>query len=88
VGGMKNILAALIACAALFVFAAPASAQSGAMASPTKAAKMSNMSSGSMKSSSMSSSTTTTKCPAGQSMVKGYTKKDGTVVKPYCRKSK
>jgi len=84
---MKYMLAALVASAALLAFGAPASAQSGAMAAPTKAAKMSSMSHSSMKGSSMSSSMMAMKCPAGQSMVKGYKKKDGTVVKPYCRKS-
>jgi hypothetical protein len=36
---------------------------------------------------STSSKSTTKKCPAGQSYVKGYTKADGTKVKGYCRKS-
>lgn len=27
-------------------------------------------------------------CPAGQTLVKGYTKKDGTKVAAYCRKNK
>jgi hypothetical protein len=84
---MKRLLTALIASAALLVFATPAYAQSSAMAHATKAPKMSNMSHASMsKSSSMA--TTAVKCPAGQTMVKGYKKKDGTVVKAYCRKSK
>jgi nitrous oxide reductase accessory protein NosL len=86
---MHRILAALIASAALLAFAAPASAQNGAMAAPTKAA---HMSSSMKKSSSMSSmgsmKMATTACPKGQSMVKGYTKKDGTKVAAYCRKSK
>jgi hypothetical protein len=83
---MKRLLSALIASAALLMFAAPASAQSGAMAAPTKAAKMS---SSMMKSSSMGSmKMAPTACPKGQSMVKGYTKKDGTKVAAYCRKSK
>ena len=86
---MNRILAALIASAALLVFSAPASAQSGAMAAPTKAAKSSSMSSSMKKSSSMSSlKMGATTCPKGQSMVKGYTKKDGTKVAAYCRKAK
>jgi hypothetical protein len=91
---MHRILAALIASAALLGFAAPATAQTGAMATPTKAAHMSSMSSSMKKSSSSMSSSmgsmkmATTACPKGQSMVKGYTKKDGTKVAPYCRKSK
>jgi hypothetical protein len=28
-----------------------------------------------------------TTCPAGQTLVKGYTKKDGTKVAAYCRKA-
>jgi|GEM_PF-2838942 hypothetical protein len=85
---MKRLLAALIASAALLMFAAPASAQSGAMAAPTKAAKMSSM--GSMKKSSSMGSMkmAPTTCAKGTSMVKGYTKKDGTKVAAYCRKSK
>jgi uncharacterized low-complexity protein len=75
---MKRILTALIASAALLMFAAPASAQAGAMSHATQAPKMS-------KSSAM---TTAAACPKGQSMVKGYKKKDGTMVKSYCRKSK
>jgi len=83
---MMRILTALAASAALLMFAAPAYAQSGAMAHATKAPKMSSMSHMSMsKSKSM---TKTMKCPAGQSMVKGYKKKDGTMVSAYCRKSK
>jgi hypothetical protein len=89
---MHRILAALIGSAALLAFAAPASAQNGAMATPTKAAHMSSMGSSMKKSSSMSSmgsmKMATTACPKGQSMVKGYTKKDGTKVAAYCRKSK
>jgi hypothetical protein len=85
---MNRILAALIASAALLAFSAPASAQTGAMAAPTKAAKMSTMGS-SMKSSSMGAmKMAPTTCPKGQSMVKGYKKKDGTTVAAYCRKSK
>jgi hypothetical protein len=89
---MHRILAALIASAALLAFAAPASAQTGgAMATPTKAASTSSMGSSMKKSSSMSMGSmkmAPTTCPKGQSMVKGYTKKDGTKVAAYCRKSK
>lgn len=39
-----------------------------------------------MKGDAMSSmSKTKTTCPAGKKWVKGYTKKDGTKVKGYCR---
>jgi hypothetical protein len=34
----------------------------------------------------MSMSKAVTKCPSGQTLVKGYTKKDGTKVAAYCRK--
>jgi curli biogenesis system outer membrane secretion channel CsgG len=86
---MHRILAALIASAALLALAAPASAQTGALATPTKAAHMSSMSSSMKKSSSMGAvKMAPTACPKGQSMVKGYTKKDGTKVAAYCRKSK
>lgn len=79
---MKRLLTALFASAALLMFAAPASAQSGAIAQATKAPKTSHMS----KSASMA--TTKLRCPKGETKVKGYTKKDGTVVQAYCRKSK
>jgi hypothetical protein len=36
---------------------------------------------------SSTTKTTSTKCPKGESYVKGYTKKDGTKVAGYCRKS-
>jgi hypothetical protein len=86
---MKRLLAALIASIALCAFAVPASAQTGAPATaPTTAPKSS---SSKKKSSTMATPTPAPApamtCPPGKTMVKGYTKKDGTVVKPYCRKS-
>ena len=36
----------------------------------------------------MSSTKMTHSCPKGETWVHGYTKKDGTKVKGYCRKSK
>jgi hypothetical protein len=84
---MKQLLSALVACTALIAFSAPAFAQS-AMAGPTKAPAMASPSS--MPHMSMSHMTNmkpmTVKCPAGQTLVKGYTKKDGTKVAAYCRK--
>jgi hypothetical protein len=77
---MKRIVSALVASLALLAFATPSFA-----ASPTTPPKTSSMST----MSGMKSTTTakTISCPKGQTAVKGYTKKDGTVVKPYCRKS-
>ena len=43
---------------------------------------MDSMKGGAMKGSAMS------KCPAGQTWIKGYKKKDGTKVAGYCRKAK
>jgi hypothetical protein len=85
---MKRLLTALIASAALLMFAAPASAQSGSMVAPTKAPKMSTTSSMKNSSSMGSMKMAPTTCAKGTSMVKGYTKKDGTKVAAYCRKSK
>jgi hypothetical protein len=82
---MNRIIAALIASVAFLAFAAPSSAQTGTMAAPAKPAAMATKAP-SMKMSSMKT-TAAPKCAAGTTMVKGYTKANGTVVKPYCRKS-
>jgi len=37
--------------------------------------------------SSSKTTTSSTKCPKGETYVKGYTKSNGTKVKGYCRKS-
>jgi hypothetical protein len=79
---MKRIVSALVASLALLAFAAPSFA-----ATPTSAPKSSSMSSSSMSSMKSSTMAKPITCPKGQTAVKGYTKKDGTVVKPYCRKS-
>jgi hypothetical protein len=87
---MKRLLAALIASIALCVFAVPASAQTGAAAAPTTAPKTSTSKKSKAKAApapAPAAAAATVTCPAGKTMVKGYTKKDGTVVKPYCRKS-
>ncbi len=92
---MKRLFTAIVAVVTLLSFATPGFAQSSeqqnsmsgpsatktpkAMKSPS-AMMHSSMSSSSMKSSHMKS------CPKGSSMVSGYTKANGTVVKPYCRK--
>jgi hypothetical protein len=74
---MKRIISALVASLALLAFATPSFAADTMKA--TKSSSMSTMSNMSMK---------PVVCPKGQTMVKGYKKKDGTVVKPYCRKAK
>lgn len=82
---MKRIVSALVASLALLAFATPSFA-ADTTTKTTKSSSMSTMSNMSgMKSDAMAKPVT---CAKGQTMVKGYKKKDGTVVKPYCRKSK
>jgi hypothetical protein len=83
---MKRIIASLVASVAFLAFAAPSFAASPMPMSSMSSMKGSSMKSSSMKSSTMASSKMT--CPSGMSMVSGYKKKDGTMVKAYCRKSK
>jgi pentapeptide MXKDX repeat protein len=80
---MKRIVSALVASLALLVFATPSFAADTTTTKTTKTSSMSTMSG--MKSDAMAKPVT---CAKGQTMVKGYKKKDGTVVKPYCRKAK
>jgi hypothetical protein len=83
---MKRIISALVASLALLAFATPSFAADTTTTKTTKSSSMSTMSNMSgMKSDAMAKPVT---CAKGQTMVKGYKKKDGTVVKPYCRKSK
>jgi hypothetical protein len=78
---MIRFLSALVASTAFLAFSNPAFAQTGgAMAGPTKAPAMSSMSH------MTGMKPMVTKCPAGSTLVKGYTKKDGTKVAAYCRK--
>jgi hypothetical protein len=81
---MKRMISALVASLALLAFATPSFAAD--TTTTTKAAKTSTTSSTSaMKSDAMAKPMA---CAKGQTMVKGYKKKDGTVVKAYCRKAK
>ena len=77
---MKRFISALVASLALVAFATPSFA-----ADTTKATK--STSAMTMKPGDTMAAKPLV-CPKGQTMVKGYKKKDGTVVKAYCRKSK
>jgi hypothetical protein len=77
---MKRMISALVASLALLAFATPSFA-----ADTMKTTKSSSMST--MKSNDTMAAKPVA-CPKGQTMVKSYKKKDGTVVKAYCRKSK
>jgi pentapeptide MXKDX repeat protein len=88
---MSRFLSALVA-SALLLAASPALAQTS-MSSPSAMKHDSMSSSSAMKHDSMSSMShdsmkSTKSCPKGETMVKGYTKKDGTKVASYCRKAK
>lgn len=77
---MKRIFSALVASLALLAFATPS------FAADTATTTKSSSSMSSTKMSTMAAKPVV--CPKGQTMVKGYKKKDGTVVKAYCRKAK
>ncbi len=87
---MTRILTAIVASAAFLFVAVPSFASTPtavAVASPSAMSGMKPMATPASSMKSTSSKSTTKKCPAGQSYVKGYTKADGTKVKGYCRKS-
>jgi hypothetical protein len=78
---MKRFISALVASLALLAFATPSFA-----ADTTKSTKSTTATTTAVKSDTMAAKPLV--CPKGQTMVKGYKKKDGTVVKAYCRKAK
>lgn len=94
---MKRLFSAVSAVAFAasmwFVTAVPASAAEMGSAMATKSPAMGSMSSGKHTSKEMKTDPSAPKstasrqwhCKKGETYVKGYTKKDGTKVKGYCR---